>query len=330
MVGCPTGGFELVVDGGDLDINIHRTATDGVRLGQDAAVGVEEAVEGLCAPREGIQGTLEVLSGGVEQAPAVAILGKLRVPGIAPLVQDARNLGHGAGTGVEHADHQVVGFRVREFIFLVGGDAGVHVVPALGQAAHGTDGETGEVVHDVSGVLAGDFDLAGKGEVVADEHRRSHDEASREHLVVAVAEAEHVGVVFGLIAVGDLEQAEVAVTTLGQGVGLIDDPHVRGGEGLLDLADEGVVRDGVPGVGGGWCADGGDLFTGDSSGTAVEDEVGGFHFVFGSVFLNSVLLLWYYCIRIGHSVNSFFKFFNVFISLNTSHLRDFIKLYATE
>ena len=95
--------------------------------------------------------------------------------------------------------------------------------------------------------------------------------------VVAVAQAEHEGVVARGAGGGDLDETEVTVATVAERVGLIDDFEVGGGERTLDLFDESQVWDRRPGRRREWRGNGAHLRALDGGGAAVKDEIAGFH-----------------------------------------------------
>jgi hypothetical protein len=90
---------------------------------------------------------------------------------------------------------EVVSVLIPEFRFLVGLDTSILVMPLGHQLADGTLGERGQIAVNEPGVLPGEFDLAAEAQVVADKHAGSRDDARREGLVVAVAQAQHPAVV---------------------------------------------------------------------------------------------------------------------------------------
>jgi len=177
-------------------------------------------------------------------------------------------------TGVEGANQDVVDLGFRQFLDLVRLEALVHRGPLLGQLADRVADQNRQVALDKGGVLAGDFDFAGESEVVTDEDARADHQASGEALVVAVAKAEDVGVVFRrLFAVGDLEHGEVALAVTSQGVLFVDNAHVESAQGLDGLVVEVTMADGVPDALGCGCANGVDGFKVGLRGTGMEDEV---------------------------------------------------------
>src|SRR6266516_3640575 len=87
-------------------------------------------------------------------------------------------------------------------------------------------------------------------EVRADQHAAAHRQPCREGFILAVAQAQNVGVVGTVLAVGHLEHAEVTVTVVGGAVGFGHDAHVLRGQRLLDLLNEADVGDWMPAFGG--------------------------------------------------------------------------------
>src|SRR6185436_18709891 len=100
------------------------------------------------------------------------------------------------------------------------------VVLPLAEVADPADGgldQVGEIALDEDGVLAADLDLAAEGEVVADEDARADHETRGEALVVRIAEADDQRVVDRVVAVLELEHAEVALAFVRERMGLRHD-----------------------------------------------------------------------------------------------------------
>ncbi len=154
---------------------------------KQADVGVQKAVKCLRARGQSPQAALDGFGDGVEQPPDRARLGKLRVVGAAPLGQHVRHLLGREGVLVHRADDQVMRLAGGEFGLLVGGKPFVLLVPAFGQLPGALGDEHGQVALDEPGMLAGNFDLAGKGEVIAHENLAAQNQRGGKPFVVAVA-----------------------------------------------------------------------------------------------------------------------------------------------
>ena len=77
----------------------------------------------------------------------------------------------------------------------VGVDALVEATELFAELSDGTRCEVAQVAVGKAGVLAADFDLTTKGEVVTGEHAGARHEASREGFVVTVSQANNPAVV---------------------------------------------------------------------------------------------------------------------------------------
>src|SRR4029078_13247924 len=182
---------------------------------------VHQAVQGLRGARalEEVR-LLQDLGEGVEETPAVPGRRELGVPGLAPLLQDLGDLRHGRDPVVEGLDDDVVGLRVGHLEALVGVDPVVLPLAEVADPADGGLDQVGEIALDEDGVLAADLDLAAEGEVVADEDARADHQTRGEALVVRIAEADDQRVVDRVVAVLELEHAEVALAFVRERMGL--------------------------------------------------------------------------------------------------------------
>ena len=167
-----------------------------------------------------------------------------------------------------------MGFDVGDVRLFVGGDAFVLIVPFGKQESDGTTHQLGEVPDDEPSVFAGEFDFPTEGEVIANEHTGTGDDASGDCLVVAVTESEHPAIIIAGFLGMDFHEAEVALALVGQRMGLVADPQVGGGQGSLDRGDQLVMWDGTPAIGGPGCVDGADFIEVHMRGSAVKDEIG--------------------------------------------------------
>ena len=193
---------------------------------------------------------------------------------LTPFMQHQRNVPVGANADIKSTDHEIVRRAVVEVSELIAGDAVVLMVPALHKPANRALYEAGKVAEDEPGVLAGKFDFAIKGEVVAAKHGRSCHNACGECFVVAVAQAEHPAVVLIVLTTLDFHEAEVAHAVVCEAVGLGADTQAVAAEGKLHLFHQFDVRNGAPAFRGIRSGDGDDFLPFSGTSAAVEDEVG--------------------------------------------------------
>lgn len=237
----------------------------------DADQAIEEPVEGLAAGDEevGVAALLR-LGEGVEETPGIAGT-EFLMRGSPPFLQDLRHLGGGDGPAVDRLDDEIVGLRIGQRPLPVGQDALVELAEPVTELAHGPRGEVPQVADREAGVLPRDPHLAGKGEIVTTQDGRPGDQAGRIGLVMAVADPDDPTVfLFGPIGQTDLEDTEVAGTSVAEGVTLSLEGETRGLQLTLDLGDEVPVRKRIPGVGGSRCGCLEDVLPGDGFCAAVK------------------------------------------------------------
>ena len=104
-------------------------------------------------------------------------------------------------------------------------------------------------------MAAGNDDLTGEREIVADEDPGADYQAGGKRLIVAVAKPKHPGVILGMVTVGNLQEPEVALSVTAQRVLLANHSQVVTPESLLDFTQKCSVGDRVPGVGRRWRSD---------------------------------------------------------------------------
>ena len=185
----------------------------------------------------------EAFRHGIEETPHRARREGF-MPGLTPFVEHARDKLIRADTDIRGPDDQIMSRAIIQIGQLVGADASVLVVPAFNQLADGSLDELREVTVNVTSVFPADLHLAAEAEIVADEHAGSRDNASREHLIMAVTEAENPAVIgIGLFPL-HFEQTEVTAAVVGQTVSLIADSQAVAFQRVLDAVDEVNVRDG--------------------------------------------------------------------------------------
>ncbi len=164
----------------------------------------------------------------VEQAPDVALL-KGIVPGFAPFMKHRGDQTVGTDTNIGSPDDKVMGFDVGDVSLFVSCDAFVLIMPFGQEKADGSTDQLGQVADDETCVLACEFDLATEAQIVTNENTGTRDNASRKGLVVAVSETEHPAIIITGGLGMDLHQSKIALTFVGQRMGLIADPQVGGG-----------------------------------------------------------------------------------------------------
>ncbi len=130
--------------------------------------------------------------------------------------------------------------------FLVGTDAFVLVMPFAHELTDGSLSDPGKVSDDEAGVFSGEFDLPGKGEVVAHKNASAGDNTCWKGLVMAVSETEHPTVVIIVLRAKNFHQTEVSMAFMTETVGLGADAQIGALEGLLHGLDQPVMRDGTP------------------------------------------------------------------------------------
>ena len=140
-----------------------------MQLGGEPDVVVEKAVEGFRAAGEFVEIALQCFGERIEEAPDVPGL-EVLMTWHTPFMQHQREVAIWADTDIQGTNHEIVGRAVVEVGEFVVGDATILMVPALHQPAHGALDEAGQITQDEPGVLAGEFDLPVKREIVAAKH----------------------------------------------------------------------------------------------------------------------------------------------------------------
>lgn len=214
---------------------------------------------------------------GVEHPPRVLLLRELRVTRGAPLLENIGNARDGHHLSIQRLDQEIVSLKVRHLLALVARDPLVLRLPHVSEATDRAIDQAGKIVVDVARVLASDLDFAREREVVAHEHSAPNHEASGELLVVAVTKAKDQRVILGILAVGQLEEAEVAVLVFGERMGFLHDVEARILHRELDAFQKAMMGDGEPcfsRLGGGGSLD---LAALHAHRTRVNHQVQGFH-----------------------------------------------------
>lgn len=94
----------------------------------------------------------------VEEAPDIPPF-KGVVPGFPPFLKHFWDQPVGAHAHIRRPDDEVMGFRIRDLRFFVGGNPSVLVVPLGEQQTNRAADQLGQVTHDEPGVFAGELDL---------------------------------------------------------------------------------------------------------------------------------------------------------------------------
>jgi len=196
------------------------------------------------------------------------------MPWLAPFVEHGWNQTVAAHADIGGANDEVMGFDVGDVRFFVGGDAFVLIMPFGEQESDGATDQLRQITYDEPGVFAGEFDLARKRQIIADEHAGPGDDAGGERFVVAVAEAKNPTVVVAGFLGVDFHEAEVALALVGQRMGLRADAQVGGGQRALHGGDELMMRNRAPTVSVAWCGDVADFVEVHMRGAAMQGEVG--------------------------------------------------------
>ena len=215
--------------------------------GDQAADGIAQAVQGLApfGSHMRVDG-FELLRESVEQTPDGAgpeFLMK-RLP---PVPDDFRQDGRRDGPAVDRPDQKIMSRLVGQSLSFVGGDPFVFAVELLSQPSDGAGGHEAQIPHGEPRMLPGEFHFSGEGKVVADEDARSHDQGGREGLVMGIAYADNPRVVVGaIVRTQDLENSEIPLSFMAEGMGGFPDPEAVGGELGFHFLQDGVsTRDRV-------------------------------------------------------------------------------------
>jgi len=173
--------------------------------------------------------------------------------GLAPFLDNLRQDRHRTHPDIHCPDHQVMSVAVIDLEIAVSIDPLLLSFPFLLELADRPLCQKREIPSDEPGVLSRQLHFPVEAEVVANEHLRAGHDPSREAFVVAVAQAEHERVV-GVTALRlDLDQTEVSISAVTQGVSLVDDFQTGNPERALDLLNQPQMRDWRPSRRGNGC-----------------------------------------------------------------------------
>lgn len=195
---------------------------------------------------------LEGFGERIEQAPDVPTF-KGIMTRLAPLMQHGWDKTVAANADIRSTDYEVVGLSVADLSLFIGGDALVLVMPFRHEFSDGPSHHLGKVTVDEPGVLACEFDLAAKAQIVTNKYCSPGHDTGGECLVVTVAQAEHPAVVVAGSLSVDFHETKVALSFVRQRMGLRADAQVGGGKSFLNGGDQLMMRNRTPARGGAWC-----------------------------------------------------------------------------
>jgi len=239
----------------------------------DADQAVEEPMQGLASGYDGVRvESLVCLGKGIEETPGIPGR-ELLVGGLSPFLEDPRDLSGGDGPAIDRFDHEIMGFRIGQGTIPVGLDALIETSEAIAKLTHRSRCEMTKITHRKPGVFPADLDLAGEGQVITAEDVSPGDKTGREGFVVAVSQPDNPVVVLDR-TMGEtyLEDTEVAISLVTEGMGFRRKLEPGIFELSLDLVNEISVRERKPGVGGSRCGCLEDILARDGFGTAVKEH----------------------------------------------------------
>lgn len=173
---------------------------------------------------------LELLRKGVEQAPD-GTGSEFFMKRLPPVPDDFRQDGRRDGPAVDRADQKIMSGLVGQSLLFVSRDPFVFTVELFSKPADRTGGHEAQIPYGEPCMLPGEFHFSVEGKVVADEDARSHDQRSREGLVVGVADADNPRIVAGaVVGPQDLEDAEIPLPFMAEGMGGFPNPEAVGGK----------------------------------------------------------------------------------------------------
>lgn len=242
----------------------------------DADEAVHERVERLRARRQQRQVSLQGFSEAVEERPDGALPEHV-MRGLTPFLDDLGQDRDWAHTDIDRTHHEIMSIAVVDSVAAVALDTLFLMLPFVLELPDGPLREHGQIAPDEAGVLTRQLHFPMEAEIIAHEHLGAGDQPGGEAFVVTIAQAEHEGVVVVAAPGFDLDQAEVTVAAVTEGVRLVDDFEVRSPERTLHLFDQAQVRDGRPRGGGDGRGNGFDGGALHGSATAMKDEIADFH-----------------------------------------------------
>ena len=222
-----------------------------VLVSVDANETVEEPMQGLTPGDDGVGvESLVCLGEGIEEAPGIAGC-ELVVRRGSPFLQYPGDLGGGDGPAIDRLDDEIVGLRVGQGPVLIGLDALIKTSETVSELSDGSRREMTEIPNGIASVLPADLHFPGEGHVVATEDVSPGDKTRREGFIVAVAQPDNPLVVLDrTIGKTDLEDTEVSVALVTEGMALGLEGEPGGFQLSLDFGDEVHVGQRIPGFGG--------------------------------------------------------------------------------
>ena len=165
------------------------------------------------------------LGEGVVQGPEVA-RGKLFMRGLLPLVENVSNHGLANRASAIPAQDEGASLVIRQGRLLVLGNAGLLLVPHIGERADSTRNDLRQVAQDVGRVTASKHNFIVEHQIGADERRITSAEASREALVMRIAQTYNRARRASLAHV-NLEKAKVTLAETSSRVDFLLDRETR-------------------------------------------------------------------------------------------------------
>jgi hypothetical protein len=160
---------------------------------------------GAFGEREG-RAAFHHLCESVEQSPSGFAAGfKLRVSRRFPFSNHVEDLMGCNYPILERPDEEIIGLRIVQFRGLIERELAFLPLPTGMQRGHCICYEPREVAQDINGVTAGNHNLTGKGQVVADKDTGTHYEPGRESLIVTVPQTDNPAEIAGCYFAGSVD-----------------------------------------------------------------------------------------------------------------------------
>ena len=132
-------------------------------------------MQGLRSLGQAVQLSLEDFRESVEQPPCCSAIREFGMAWLSPFVENVRQFRDWQDLPVNGSDDQVVGLCFGKFGPPISGEPFFLASPHTTQQADRTSNQLRQVTFDVDRVLAGQFDFAREGKVVAHKDTGSHD-----------------------------------------------------------------------------------------------------------------------------------------------------------
>lgn len=213
------------------------------RSGDQTTDGIAQAMQGLAPLGDQMRvDGLELLRKSVEQAPD-GTRPEFFMKRLPPVPDDFRQDGRRNGPAVDRADQKIMSRLVRQPLLFVEVNPFVFAVELLPQPADSPGGHEAQIPYGKPRMLPGEFHFSVEGKVVADEDARSHDQGGREGLVMGVANTDDPRVVAGaVVRTQDVEDSEIPLSFMTEGVGGFPDPEAVGGKLGFHFLQQEVMR----------------------------------------------------------------------------------------